>query len=104
MGLQAICTQPLATLTTSQNKRGVSLFSCVQYCMVIGSDTTSSMVIIISRTLGQCLNETNSSGKNAYHTFLKYLQVSFQLGLRTQPTLNFNNSIEGMFVFSPMVS
>ena len=37
-----------------------------------------------SRTLGQCLNATNSSGKNAYRTFLKYLQVSFQLGLRAQ--------------------
>ena len=47
-----------------------------------------------SRTLGQCLNATNSSGKNAYRTFLKYLQVSFQFGLRTKPTLNFNNSIE----------
>ena len=46
-----------------------------------------------SRTLGQCLNATNSSGKNVYRTFLKYLQVSFQFGLRTQPTLNFNNNI-----------
>ena len=47
-----------------------------------------------SRTLGQCLNATNSSGKNAYRTFLKYQQVSFQFGLRTQLTLNFNNNIE----------
>ena len=43
--------------------------------------------------LGQCLNATNSSGENAYRTFLKYLQVSFQFGLRTQHTLNFNNNI-----------
>ena len=46
-----------------------------------------------SRTLGQCLNATNSSGKNAYRTFLKYLQLSFQFDLRAQPTLNFNNNI-----------
>ena len=32
-----------------------------------------------SRTFGQCLNATNSSGKNAYRTFLKYLQESFNL-------------------------
>ena len=32
--------------------------------------------------------------KNAYRTFLKYLQVSFQFVLRTKPTLNFNNIIE----------
>ena len=34
--------------------------------------------VYISRTLGQCLNAANSSGKNAYRTYLKYLQVSFQ--------------------------
>ena len=51
-------------------------------------------ICMISRTLVQCLHATNSSGKNAYRTFLKYPQVSFQFGLRTQPTLNFNNNIE----------
>ena len=49
----------------------------------------------ISRTLGQCLNATNSFGKNAYRTFLKYLQLSFQFVLRTQPTFNLiNNNID----------
>ena len=74
------------------------------YIAVDGSDDSTTLqcnntrnctqtVCRCSRTLGQCLNATNISGKNAYRTFCKYLQVSFQFGLRTQPTLNFNNNI-----------
>ena len=36
---------------------------------------TTNKQLHASRTLGQCLNATNSSGKNAYRTFLKYLSI-----------------------------
>ena len=62
---------------------------------------------ILSRTLGQCPNATNSSGKNAYRTFLKYLQVSFNLSYVPNPgstliiTLNNDCILFDVIVASP---
>ena len=68
-------------LSSCQNHRLIRVFRMPGIYML------EETVNILPRTLGQCLNATNSSGKNAYRTFLKYPQVSFQFGLHTRSSL-----------------